>query len=62
LDRLFNEDVPAATDRQAEWWSAFDIGNIVNLNGGAPAPTPVTPLEDDDFNFGSDDDNTDSAD
>jgi hypothetical protein len=61
LNRLFNEDVPAETEQQAEWWSAFASGNGVDLKRGAPALAPALAVaikveDDDDFDFSSDDD------
>jgi hypothetical protein len=44
-------------------WSAFDIGNVVDLNGDAPtpAPTPAIPPEDDDFDSISGNDSGDGS-
>jgi hypothetical protein len=63
LHRSFNEDVLEATVRYAEWWSAIDNNNVVDLGGPTPALTlvPAIKPKDDDsngFKFGSDDDDS----
>jgi hypothetical protein len=36
-----DEDIPAATQRHAVWWSALDSNNVINLDAPSPAPTPA---------------------
>jgi hypothetical protein len=54
FNQSFNKDVTAATGRQAEWWSTINSGNVIDLDGVAPA-LAIKP-EDNDFEFSSDDD------
>jgi hypothetical protein len=66
LRHSFNEDVPAATGRQAEWWWAINNNIVVDLDdpGTAMAPVPAPAVKKEEassssFEFGSDDDGAD---